>query len=331
MVNRRTFVLGTACLVGWPLRATAQPGTKIARVGWISRAAPNDALDALREGLRAVGYVEGRNLQIDARWGADAPWERMDQIAAELMRSNPHVIVTQGPAIRSAIKAGAAVPVVFGFSGDPVVAGYVDSLARPGRNVTGMSFLALELVGKRMEVLKELMPGLKRVAILANPQHPGERKEFEASEAAARTLGLAVEYFQHRPGSTREDALEALGQAFAGIRKSRSGALVVFPDASTMQQTERIAAFSVDARIPAISGWSEFALRGNLGSYGPVLRDGWRRLATYVDRIVKGTKANDLPVELPTTIELVLNRRAAKALALTIPPALVLRANQIID
>jgi putative tryptophan/tyrosine transport system substrate-binding protein len=328
-MHRRTFLLGAA-LVAVPARAAAQAARTV-RVGWISRAPQNDALDALRDGLRDLGYVEGRNLVLDTRWGDNASNERMEQMAADLVRRKPDVIVTQGPGVRFVASTGTTIPVVFGFSGDPVVGGFIDSLARPGRNMTGMSFLALELVGKRLEVLRELMPAVRRVAILANPQHAGERREFEASEAAARTLGIAVEYFQHQPGLTREQALDVLDKALAGIRKSRSEAMVVFPDASTMQLAERIAAFSVDARIPAVSGWSEFVTRGNVASYGPVLKDGFRRLASFVDRIVKGAKPSELPVELPTNVELVLNRRTAKALALTIPPALVLRANQIID
>jgi putative ABC transport system substrate-binding protein len=279
---------------------------------------------AFREGLRDLGYVEGRNLIIDARWGEGSN-ERLEQLAVDLVKSKPDVIVTQGgPATHPVIRAGATMPVVFGYSGDPLEAGVVASLARPGRNFTGVTFLSFDLVGKRLELLKEVMPGLKRIAILANPQHPGEQGELRASQAAAKALGVSFQYFQAQNAAQLEDAL-------AAILKSHSEAVDVFPDGLLMRSRERIAEFATKNRVPAISGWAEFAEGGNLMSYGPNLRDAYRRLATYVDKIVKGAKPADLPVELPTTVELVVNLKAAKALGVKIPQSILVRADRVIE
>jgi ABC-type uncharacterized transport system substrate-binding protein len=328
MNNRRKLViaLGASALTA-PFSSFAQEQSKVRRIGWIS----NDSgsgnppmFAAFREGLRDLGYVEGRNLVIDARWGEGSD-ERLEQLAVELVKSNPDVIVTQGgPATHPVIRAGATMPVVFGYSGDPVEAGVVSSLARPGRNFTGMTFLSFDLVGKRLELLKEVMPGLKRIAILANPQHPGEQGELRVSQAAAKTLGLSFQYFQAQNAAKVEDAL-------AAILKSHSEAVDVFPDGLLIRSRERIAEFSTKNRIPAISGWAQFAESGNLMSYGPNLRYAYRRLATYVDKIFKGAKPADLPVELPTTVELVVNLRAAKALGIKIPNSILVRADRVIE
>ena len=326
-MSRRQLVLtlGAGALTA-PLASFAQQ-PKIFRIGWISNdraGSKSPFLAAVREGLRDLGYIEGQNLIIDARWGEGSS-ERIEQFAAELVKSKPHIIVAQGgPAVYPVQRAGATMPVVFGFSGDPVEGKLVDSFAHPGRNFTGVSLLSLELVGKRMELLKEVIPGLKQVAIIANPQHPGEQSELRASQAAAKALGLTIEYFQVR--STLE--MEA---ALAAIAKSRSEAIVVFPDAYTMNYSERIGAFAESNRIPAISGWAQFAERGNLMTYGPNLRVSFGRLATYVDKILKGAKPADLPVELPTTVELVVNLKVAKVLGLTIPPSVLIRADKVIE
>ena len=295
------------------------------RVGWISldRADGSPFLEPLRAGLRDLGYVEGRNLAIDARW-ADGSGERLASLALDLVRANPQVIVTQGPSAFLVVKTGTNIPVVFGFSGDPVDGKLVDSLARPGRNATGMTFMSLELVGKRVELLKELLPALKRVAIIARPEHPGEQGELHASEAVAKKLGLAVSYFPVRGGADVEDAL-------TGVLKSRSEAIVVFPDAVMMRHSEQVAAFAEKHRIPAVSGWSQFADGGNVITYGPVLREGFRRLAYFVDRILKGAKPAELPVELPTSVELVINLKAARALGITIPQTIRVRADRVIE
>jgi len=319
---RWTFavVIATAALPVLAQQAT------IFRIGWLSNDKPANSpfFDAFRGGMRDLGYVEGRNLVIEARFGEGSA-ERLDQLAAELVKLKPQIIVTQGgPATYPIVRAGATMPVVFGFSGDPVEGKVVESFARPGRNFTGVSFLSFDLVGKRMELLKEVIPGLKRIAIIANPQHPGEQGELRASQAAAKALGLMLEYFQGRGSPELEDAL-------AAILKSRSEAIVVFPDAFTMRYSERIAAFAVKNRIPAISGWARFTDSGNLMSYGPNLRDVYRRLATYVDKILKGAKPADLPVELPTSVEMVVNLKTAKVLGIKIPQSILVRADRVIE
>jgi putative ABC transport system substrate-binding protein len=225
--------------------------------------------------------------------------------------------------VRFVRKTGTTLPVVFGFSGDPVAAGVVDSFARPGRNYTGVSFFALDLVGKRFELLKEALPALRRVACLANPDHPGESTELRGVREAGERLRVEVAYFPVRTRSEVDAALE-------GAARARADAVVLFPDAGMMRHAEAIAAFGARARMPAISGWSIFARRGNVMSYGPSLDQGYGRLAYYVDRVLKGAKPGDLPVELPSRIELVLNLKAAKAIGLAFPPSMIARADEVI-
>jgi len=324
MNPRRKLLLLLSAGTLLPRWAAAQRLT-VSRVGWISLDWPevSSFLDHFRIGLRDLGYVEGRNLTIDARWG-EGSRERLDQLAAELVRSNPHVIVTQGgPATYPVVRAGATIPVVFGFSGDPVEGKLVESFARPGRNLTGVSFLSLELVGKRIELLKEAIPSLKRIAIIARPEHPGEQGELRASQTAAKAIGVALDYFPI-------EGEAELDKALAAIPQMRCEAMVAFPDATMMRYSERIAAIAIKNRIPAISGWAEFTERGNLMSYGPNLPDSFRRLAYFVDKIVKGAKPGDLPVELPTKFELVINMKTAKALGFTIAPSILVRADRVI-
>lgn len=327
MITRRKLLLafGTGVLTA-PLVCFAQQPT-VFRIAWLSndRGAGNSPFfDAFRQGLRELGYIEGRNITIDARWGA-ASSERLAQMAAELVQSNPQVIVTQGgPAAFSIKRGGTTIPVVFAFSGDPVEAELVESLARPGRNFTGVSFLTLELVGKRLELLKEAIPSLRRVAIMANPQHPGEKSELRASQAAAKSLGIELAYFTVQSAADFKNALDA-------IPGTRSEAIGVFPDATMMRYSEEIAAFAIKHRMPAASGWAQFADGGNLMTYGPNQVSSFRRLATFVDKILKGAKPADIPVELPTTVELVVNLRAAKSLGVTIPQSILVRTDRVIE
>lgn len=325
-MNTRRKLIFILFAGAWLPRWAAAQQDRVLRIGWLSNtvAANSPYFDAFRGGMRELGYVEGRNLIIDARWGAGST-ERTEQLAVELVASKPDLIVVSGgPATHTLIRAGAAMPVVFGYSGDPVEGIVVDSLARPGRNFTGVTFLSFNLVGKRLEMLKEVIPGLKRIAILANPQHPGQQGELLASQAAAKALGLALDYHPVRNDAECDAAL-------AAVLKSHSEAMDVFPDALLMRYSEKIAAFAAKNHIPAISGWAQFAERGNLMAYGPNLRDSYRRLATYVDKIVKGAKPADLPVELPTTLEFVVNLKSAEALGIKIPQSLLLRADRVIE
>ena len=322
-MNRRDFLLAFAgTLVSQSIAAQT-----VRRVAWLSLDEARHSqrlLDAMRDGLRDLGYVEGRNIVLETRW-AGGSIERLEKLAAEVLASKPHLIITQGgPALYPLIRAGTSIPVVFGYSGDPVEGKVVQSLERPGGNRTGFTYLSLDLVAKRIDVLKELLPDVKRIAILANPEHPGDRSELGATESAARAHGIAVEYFAVRSSAELEDVLEF-------IPASRSEALVVFPDATTIRYSERLAQFAGKTRIPAICGWAEFAERGNLLAYGPDLREEYRQLASYVDRILKGARAGDLPVRQPKTVELIVNRKAATTLGIDIPPSVLKRADKVIE
>jgi putative ABC transport system substrate-binding protein len=325
MNTRRSFltVLGAGALAT-ALPVIAQPPRF--RVCWTCptpAAYGSQFLDELRRGMRQLGYAEGLNVLIEPYWGENSV-ERIEKLVAEVVASRPHVIVAQGPTAAMIGRASATIPVVFGFSGDPVEAGLVQSLSRPGRNLTGISFLVLELVGKRFELLKELLPGTKRVAVVANPQHPGDETERRASQAAATAFGLSLEYFEARNAAQLADAL-------AAIEKSRSDAVMMFPVQNIINNRERIAAWAIKNRLPIISGWAQFVEGGNLMSYGPNLREVSRGLAVYVDRILKGAEPAELPVELPRTVELVINLKTAKALGLAIPRTLMERADRFVE
>jgi putative ABC transport system substrate-binding protein len=302
--------------------AQSPPG----RVAWISptRAAEGTLfLDALRRGLRERGYVEGRNLVIETYWGDDSG-AKLPELAKQIVASKPHVVVALGPTGPIMKRATSTIPVVFGYSGDPVEAGLVETLARPGGNLTGVTYLTLQLIGKRVELIKEMLPQAKRLAVIANPQHPGDKAERRVSEHAAAGVGVQLEYFEARNG-------EQLMAALTAVEKSRSDAVMLFPVQFVISNRERIAEWSVRNRIPAISGWSQFADGGNLMTYGPDLAASFRRLANFVERILKGVRPADLAVEQPSVVELVVNRKAAKALGLTIPKSILLRADRVIE
>lgn len=296
------------------------------RVAFLSGASKSDTVEAfesLLEGLRELGYREDRNLLVDARW-ADYSAERATKLAAEIAALRPAVIVTQGGGLRPASRLFPPIPVVFLQSGDPVVAGFAESFARPGRNATGISLLALDLIGKRMESLKQILPNLRRVAFLANPEHPGEHRELAASRAAAEQLRIEVTYHQARNPAELDTALAAVATA-------RPDAAVLFSDALMLGRRQALASFFLKHRIPSATGWARFPESGHLLSYGPNLPAAWRRVAYFVDRVIKGANPADLPIELPTVIEMVVNRRTAMAMNLVLPPAILLRADRVID
>jgi putative tryptophan/tyrosine transport system substrate-binding protein len=315
-----------AALVLLALAAPPAAGQAQYRIAWTSPTKAADGslfLDELRAGLRELGYVENRNIVIEAYWGEDSG-PRIAQLPAAAIASKPHVIVAQGATAPPMRKATSTIPVVFAYSGDPVEAGLVESLGRPGGNMTGISFLALDLVGKRIELVREVLPGAKRIAIVAQPQHPGDQGERRASQAAATALGLSLQYFESRNS-------EQLGEALAAIEKAGADAVVLFPVQNVILNRERIAAWSLKNRLPAVSGWAQFAEGGNLMSYGPNLRQASRRLAVYVDRILRGAKPAEIPVELPTRVELVVNQKAARALGIRVPQGVLLRADRVIE
>jgi putative ABC transport system substrate-binding protein len=306
--------------------AWAQRPDKVARVGWLAAfpgAVVGMHLEGLRAGLASHGYVVGRNVVFE-EVSAEGDLDRIPTLAEELVRRKVDVIVTQGPAVFGAVKASAAVPVVYGYSGDPVEAKFADSLARPRGNMTGQTYMSIELNGKRIEMLREVMPHLKRVAILANPQHPGEQLELADSQKTARQLGIDIVYRQ----ATDEKELNA---ALTSLANSAVEALVVFPDELTVVYRARLIEFAREQRIPMVSGWSIFAKSGALLTYGPKISEVYRDLARYVVRIINGAKPADLPIERPRVFELVVNMKTANAIGVKVPPSIVLRADETID
>jgi len=324
-MKRRDFItlLGAAA-VGWPLAARGQQRGKPARLGYLSAGSPPDNnFESFLAGMRALGYGEGRDFVIEVRYAA-RDYSRFPALVEELLSARVDLIIAGGPASRAAPLAAASVPVVFGFSGDPVDAGIVASFARPGGNATGVSFLSLDLSVKRIDLLKEAKPAMTRVAVLSNPDHAGDASELKATRETADALGLAIEHFEVRT----DDGFEPV---FAAIAASKCDALLSFPDALTNFNRQKIVAFALRRRLPSIYGWKMYAQAGGLMSYGPVQHDAFARLAVYVDKILKGAKPADLPVEQPTKLEMVVNLKTAKALGLEIPPGLILRSDELIE
>jgi putative ABC transport system substrate-binding protein len=325
MMTRRRALTAIGILLARPTAGWAQTPT-VRRIVWFGLGpldAPSPYLEALRAELRDLGWSEGRNLAISRFTSTRAP-EDFEVVVRDVVAAKPEVVVAQEFAALAMLRSQATLPVVFGFSGDPVEAKLVQSLAHPGTNYTGMSYLASELVGKRIEFLKDALPHVRRIAILARPQHPGEHRERAASEEAAQKLGITVAYFPIRE-------LAEIDKAFPVMRQERCDAVVIFPDYTMFVNRDRLARLAIEAKLPAISGWPSFAESGLLLNYGPNLRDIYRGLARYVSRILRGAKPEDLPVELPRTVELVVNARTAKALGIKIPTSILLRADQVIE
>ena len=245
-------------------------------------------------------------------------------MATELARLRVDVLVAAGVAAFMAKAASASIPIVFGFSGDPVQAGLVDGLARPGGNVTGVTFLAPELVGKRLALLKEAAPAISQVAVMAASGHPGEQREWRAWEDAGRALGVTLHLFELKNAADLDEALTA-------VASENVDAIHAFPDGVTAASRVRIAEFAMSRHLPSVFGWKEYAEAGGLMSYGPNLEDSWHEIAGFVDKILKGAKPEDLPVEQPMRLQLVVNLRTAKALGLTLPPSFLIRADEIIE
>jgi putative ABC transport system substrate-binding protein len=326
-MKRRTYCAAlTVVLFAFGVSARAQVPQQL-RVAWVSiepASSKSPYVDAFLGGMRELGYTEGKNLIIDKWWGDGSEQNLARQIEA-IVRSHPTVIVAQGGlALHPLMVAHVKVPIVFGVSVEPVDAKIAESFARPGGTATGMSFFALDLVGKRLQIMKEAMPAMKRVALLADPQHPGQHRELVAAQVAADSLGLSVGFFPVHSEAELETAL-------SDIARARYDAILAFADGFTQSFAGRIAAFSTQERIPAVDGWSPFAREGNLMIYGPVLEDCYYRLAAYVDKISKGARPGDLPIELPTKVELVINLKTAKALGLAIPRSLLMRADEVIE
>jgi putative ABC transport system substrate-binding protein len=299
----------------------AQPTAKISRIGILADFI-TPQLDALRQGLRDLGYIEGQNLLIEYRY-TEGRHERIPELVAELLELKTDLILTSGPITPNAARIIKGVPVVFSISGDPVEAGIVASLARPGGNMTGMTFFASVLAGKRVELLKEAVPGTARISVLANPNHAGESLEFRETETVAKAMSVSIQ--RH----TAQAAVDFAG-AFNAIAKQRATAIITFPDALMLAHRKEIAEFAVKLRVASVSGWSQFADAGGLMTYGPNLFNSFKRLAFYIDKILKGTKPADLPVEQPASLELVVNLKTAKQIGVSIPPSVLARADRVI-
>jgi putative tryptophan/tyrosine transport system substrate-binding protein len=298
------------------------------RIGWLSAGSePDPFLDGFRDGLRELGYVEGQNVVLEIR-RARGDLEALRAGAADLAQANVVLIVASLTAVRAA-RAIKNIPIVFVISGDPIEAGLAKSLSRPGANLTGSTFLSLEIAGKRVELLKEAVPRLRSLVALSNTDHPGEKSELRATEAAARMLQINVIYvaFSQSPfGASPE-----LDKALQTVRRAQPDAMVVFPEGVTIANRVALADFAIAQRLPSMFGWSEYVEAGGLMSYGASQRDAHARLAGYADKILKGARPGDLPIEQPTKFELVINMRTAKALGLTIPPSVMLRADHIVE
>jgi putative tryptophan/tyrosine transport system substrate-binding protein len=323
-VDRRGLLQYLAgSLVLGPDAALAQSARQ-ARVGWLSYLpAPDPALGLLREGLRALGHIEGKSYATIARY-ADNDFTRLPALVDELLAERIDVLVSRGPSVDFTKRVRDRVPVVFVYSGDPVAAGFADSLARPGRNMTGMTFMATQLCAKRVEVLKELLPDVKRIALLSNPEHAGELIEYRVTEDSARRLGAEVtRYLVHTP--------QDLAPAFKAIQSAKADATLVFPDSLTLNRRKEIAELAAAAKMPCMYGWTEFVDAGGLVSYGPTITEGFRALAVFTDKILKGGNASTIPIEQARGISLTLNLSAAKALGIRVPPALIVRADRVID
>jgi len=320
-MNKKILVLLVATILNPAHLAAAQSSGKVPRVGFVgTQSQAGGRVEAFRLGLRDLGYIEGQNLKFEYRGHEDR--SKLAGLATELAREKVDVIVTEGAATRAA-QIVENVPIIFGFSGDPVEAGLVQSLARPGGNMTGITMLAFELVGKRLEALKEAVPKVSRVAVLSSPAHPGEQRELSESQKTARHVGVTLLYHQVNTTADVNAALDA-------TVRDKANALLAFPDPVTSSHRGRIAEFAAKQRLPSVFGWTEYVEAGGLMSYGPDHNELWRRLAVYVDKILKGAKPVDLPVEQPTKFELVINLKTAKQIGLTIPPNVLARADRVI-
>jgi putative ABC transport system substrate-binding protein len=329
-VQRRQFLIAAGALLATPLAADGQQAAKVARIGHLSPnlAAGPHLRDAFLQGLRDLGYVEGRNVVIEYR-DAEGKLERLPALAAELVALKVDVILADGGTLgpRVAMQATTTIPIVFTSAADPVGSGLVTSLARPGGNVTGLSALGPELVGKRLELLKQAVPGIDRVAVLRGGSTLGERvlkDMLEAADVAARALGVQPQFIEAR-------GPDEFARAFSAMTSARAGALTVLPSNMFVRERRRLVDLAAKNRLPAVYTSREFVDAGGLMSYGAHQPDLFRRAATYVDKILKGAKPGDLPIEQPTKFELVINLKTAKDLGLTIPPSVLARADDLIQ
>ena len=329
MSSLKMFSLTAAIwLLVAPLAGAAQQPAKVPRIGYLSPLSPSSdstRIEAFRQGLRDFGYVEGQNIAIEYRY-AEGKFNRLPDLAAELVRFKVDVIVVAStPGILAAKNATSTIPIVMALSADPVPTGLVSSLACPGGNITGLSLLSGELSGKRLELLKEVVPNLSRVAVLWDPVNPATLLQLRETEAAAQVLGVQLQPLEVRgPNPDFE-------RAFQDTAGGQAGALITLDDLLILIHRRKIVDFAAKKRLPAMYGFRELPDAGGLMSYTANRSHLFRRAATYVDKLLKGAKPADLPVEQPTRFEFVINMKTAKALGLTIPPSILIRADQVIQ
>jgi putative ABC transport system substrate-binding protein len=325
-MRRRTFITLLGAAATWPLAARAQQGGKLATIGLLgsgTAAAQSQWTAAFVQRLRELGWTEGRNVAIEYRW-AEGRSERFTEFAAEFVRLKVDVILTHNtPPVLAAKQATSVIPIVFATAADPVGTGLIASLARPGGNVTGLSSATSDIAGKRIELLREVVPSLRRLAILANPDNPFVAIEVREAQAAARTLDLEVVLFEIRRA-------EDITPIFEGL-KGRAEALEILPDPLLFTHRLRINTLALGARLPTLQPLREYVEASGLISYGPNWSDQWQRAANYIDKILRGANPADIPVEQPTKFDLIINLTTAKALGLTIPETFLLRANELIE
>jgi putative tryptophan/tyrosine transport system substrate-binding protein len=325
-LRRRQFITLLGGAAAWPLAARAQQPGKLPTIGFLgqsTRSGASEWVAAFVQRLRELGWTEGRTITIEYRW-AEGREERYAELAAEFVRRKVDIIVTSGtPAVMASKRATSVIPIVFATAGDPVGTGVVASLARPGGNVTGLSLQQTDLAGKRLELLREVVPGLGRVAIMGNVDNPYTVLELGEVQVAAGTLGLEVATLEIRRAQDIAPAFDAL--------KSRADALYVCTDALANTNRIRINILAVGARLPTMHGSRDYVEAGGLLSYGPNFPDLFRRAADYVDKILRGAKPADLPVEQPTKFDLIINLTTAKALGLDVPSTLLARADEVIE
>jgi len=319
------WLLATVVLTTAP-PADAQQPKKVPRIGFLGSASPSTIstrIEAFRQGLRELGYVEGKNIVIEYRW-AEGKIERLPDLATELVRLQLEVIVTAGPSSTRPVKeATSTIPIVMAFDNDPVGSGFVTSLARPGGNITGLSTLAPEISGKQLALLKEIVPRLSRVAVLGNSTNPGNAQSLKETELAAGALKVQLQYLDVQDHKDIETTFQA-------AIKGRAEAVLVLQNPVLTSHRKQLVDLTVKGRFPAIYDRGEFVEEGGLMTYAVSSTDLFRRAATYVDKILKGAKPADLPVEQPTKFEFIVNLKAAKQIGLTIPPNVLARADRVI-
>jgi putative ABC transport system substrate-binding protein len=309
---------------GWLPAASAQQAGKVFKVGFLTAGAPIAEITALGDALRELGWIEGKNIVWERRY-ADNRLDRLPELAAELVRLKVDVIMAAGTiAPLAAKRATATIPIVMTAAGDPIGSGLISSLARPGGNVTGISMMVPELGGKRLELLKDLLPRMSRVAVLWDAANPYPLAVFKETERAAQTLGIEVQSLEVR-------GPDDFGGAFEAAKRQPPDALIVVEDPLTMDFRKQVIDFAATCRLPAIYGLRFFVDAGGLMAYGASLSDLQRRAAAYVDKILRGAQPGDLPVEQPTKFELLINLKTANALGLAIPPVILARADEVIE